>query len=120
MRQRTSRSFIGGLDPQLARAFFRGQIQASKVAQTALHAEWTRRRQPPFARVVDLANHIRPVLDQLTARMMDALAEALPILQGTGGRRLVVMRSKRILVPDTGVNEAAREAIAPLLKLEER
>src|ERR1700675_1398834 len=33
-----------GLEPQVAETFFTGQIEASKVVQNALHAEWTARR----------------------------------------------------------------------------
>lgn len=78
-----------GLDPQVAGTFFVGQIEASKVVQNTLQAEWTARRQPPFPKVADLGTDIRPVLDRLTPAMMRALAEALPVLQRRGGRRLL-------------------------------
>jgi chorismate mutase len=106
-----------GLDPRAATAFFRGQIEASKAVQNALHAEWTARKQAPFEKVVDLGKDIRPVLDQLTPRMMRALAEALPTLQQPGGRRLLEAKSKTILADTPGADAAMREAVAPLLTL---
>ncbi len=106
-----------GLGPQAAGAFFKGQIEASKVVQRALHAEWTAGRQPPFAKVADLGKDIRPVLDRLTPAMMRALADALPVLQQPGGRQLLEARSKVILANAPGGDAAVQEAVAPLLKL---
>jgi chorismate mutase len=106
-----------GLDPQVAGSFFTGQIEASKVVQNALHAEWTARRQPPFAKVADLGEDIRPVLDRLTPAMMRALAEVLPVLQQPGGRQLLEAQTKVILAKAPGGEAAVREAVAPLLKL---
>ena len=105
------------LDPRVAGSFFRAQIEASKIVQNALHADWTARRQPPFAKVVDLGTDIRPVLDRLTPAMMKALAEALPILQRPGGRRLLEAQGKAILAQAPGGDAAVREAVAPLLTL---
>ena len=106
-----------GLDPQVARTFFIGQIEASKVVQYALHAEWTANRQAPFATVADLGTGIRPVLDRLTPTMMRALVEALPVLQQRGGRRLLEAQSRAILADAPGGDAAVREAVAPLLTL---
>jgi chorismate mutase len=106
-----------GLDPQVAAAFFTAQIEASKVVQNALHAEWTASKQPPFATVADLGKDIRPVLDRLTPAMMQALAKALPALEQPGGRQLLEAQARAILANSPGGEAAAREALAPLLKL---
>ena len=106
-----------GLDPQVAGTFFIGQIEASKVVQHALHAEWTATRQPPFAKVADLGTDIRPVLDRLTPAMMRALAEALPVLQQRGSRRLLETQTRAILADAPGGEAAVREAVAPLVTL---
>jgi chorismate mutase len=106
-----------GLDPQVAGTFFTGQIEASKVVQNALHAEWAARSQPPFAKVADLGKDIRPLLDRLTAAMMRALAQALPVLQQPGGRHLLEAESKAILAKAPGGAAAVREAVAPLVTL---
>jgi len=106
-----------GLDPQVAGAFFRGQIEASKIVQNALHSEWTAARQPPFATVADLGTDIRPVLDRLTPAMMRALADAVPALRRPGGRRLLEVRSTVVLVNAPGGDPAVRAATGPLLQL---
>jgi len=105
-----------GLDPRLAESFFRAQIEASKIVQNALHAEWTAEKQPPFSTVADLGKDIRPVLDRLTPAMMRALADALPVLERPGGRALLEARTKVILANAPGGDAAAREAIASLVK----
>jgi chorismate mutase len=107
-----------GLDPHLAGAFFRGQIEANKAVQHALHAEWTAKRQPPFASVADLGAEVRPLLDRLTPALVRTLAEALPILQQRGGRGLLEAQTRLVLAkaPGTPGREAAlRTAVAPLL-----
>jgi chorismate mutase len=106
-----------GLDPKVAGAFFTGQIEASKVVQNALHAEWTAKRQPPFEKVADLGRDIRPLLDRLTPAMMKALAEAVPVLGRPGGRELLDARSKTVLGQGPWGEAAVREAVAPLREL---
>ena len=106
-----------GLDPAIAGAFFRGQIEASKAAQNALHAEWRASTQAPFVTGVDLDRNIRPVIDRLTPIMLRALAEALPVIHQPGGRQLVGARSKAILAKAPGGAAAVREAVTPLLQL---
>jgi chorismate mutase len=106
-----------GLDPKVAGTFFTGQIEASKVVQKALHAEWTARNQPPFEKVADLGKDIRPVLDRLTPAMMRALADALPVFEQAGSRQLLEARSKAVLGQGPWGEAAVREAVAPLLKV---
>ena len=106
-----------GLDPAVAGSFFQAQIEASRVVQNALHAEWTAKRQPPFAKVADLGKDIRPVLDRLTPAMMRALADVMPVLRQSGSRQLLEARSKAVLGQGPWGEAAVREAIAPLLTL---
>jgi chorismate mutase len=106
-----------GLDPQVASTFFIAQIEASKAVQNALHAEWTAKRQPPFAKVADLGKDIRPVLDRLTPAMTRALLEALPVLQRRGGRQLLEAQARAVLSNASGGDTAVRKAVAPLLAL---
>jgi chorismate mutase len=102
-----------GLDPEVARAFFRGQIEANKVVQRSLHAAWTDQGQPPFEKVADLGTEIRPVLDRLTPELVRAIAETLPILERRGGRDLLE-KLVRAMSPPSGSDAALREAVAPL------
>ena len=106
-----------GLEPEVARAFFTGQIEASKVVQNALHAEWTATGQPSFAKVADLAMDIRPALDRLAPALMRALAEALPVLRQRGGRRLLEAQARAIVANAPGGEASVRHAVAPLLAL---
>jgi chorismate mutase len=92
-------------------------VEASKAVQHALHAEWTAKRQPPFAKVADLGTDIRPMLDRLTPAMMQALPEALPILQRRGGRQLLEAQIRAVLSNASGGDTPVRDAVAPLLAL---
>ena len=106
-----------GLESKLAGSFFQAQIEASKIVQSTLHAQWTVKRQPPFPAVADLGKDIRPVLDRLTPAMLRALADAVPALKRSRGQGLLEKRSKAILGQGPWPEAAAREAIAPLLAL---
>jgi chorismate mutase len=106
-----------GLNSTIAGRFFRGQIEASKSVQNALHAEWRASKQPPFSEVADLDQDIRPVLDRLTPMMLRALAEALPVIQQHGGRHLLDTRSNAILAGSPGGETAVRQAVTPLRQL---
>jgi len=68
-----------GVDPQFAQTFFRDQIDANKRVQQALIDEW--RQAPPSgaSQAPDLAETIRPQLDQLTTTLLAALARVQPI-----------------------------------------
>lgn len=105
------------LDPDLARAFLRGQIEASKTVQIALYAEWTATKRAPFETLADLEKDIRPVLNRLTPTMLGALAEALPVIQQHGGRELLAAHSHAILGNAPGSAAAVRAAVEPLLRL---
>ena len=54
-----------GVDPAAAAALIRSQIEASKLLQNQLHAEWRAAVRPPFADVPDLAGDIRSRLDRI-------------------------------------------------------
>lgn len=68
-----------GLTPAQARTFFRLQIDAGKLVQTALLARWAREGRAP-GQPVDLATRLRPALDRLGGSLMHDLGRlcALP------------------------------------------
>ncbi len=102
-----------GLDPALVRDFFRAQIEASKIIQRARFAEWKAQNQPPFRNPPDLREKIRPALDALTPRLMQALADAQPLLKSSDFAPLVTERAAAVM---RTTDVAARdEAISPLL-----
>jgi chorismate mutase len=101
-----------GVSPDFARNFFRAQIEASKIVQRARFTEWQANNQPKFARVADLQADIRPALDALTPKLLDALARALPVITNTGQIQL----ESRSAAAMTGVIESARDVAALPLK----
>jgi chorismate mutase len=68
-----------GLDQQLVSRFFRGQIEANKLVQYALLADWRRVGKAPDHRPVDLANTIRPELDEVDTALIAELEESTAI-----------------------------------------
>ena len=68
-----------GLDQQLVSNFFRAQIEANKLVQYALLAEWRRVGKAPDHRPVDLANTIRPELDEVDIALIAELEESTAI-----------------------------------------
>lgn len=72
------------LDTQLAGRFISNQIDASKIVQTALFAQWQQEQHGLFDPVPDLGKDVRPLLDQLTPQMLAALQELVPLREKPG------------------------------------
>src|SRR6266478_9825916 len=68
-----------GLDQASVANFFRAQIEANKVVQYSLLAEWRRVGKAPDHPPVNLAETIRPELDQLETALIAELAETAGI-----------------------------------------
>ncbi|HEY3598569.1 MAG TPA: chorismate mutase [Paraburkholderia sp.] len=64
-----------GVPPVLATNFFSDQIEANKLVQYGLLAQWHREGRAPDERRVDLAKDIRPQLDSLQQKFIRALAD---------------------------------------------
>jgi len=64
----------GNVPTELAAAFFSDQIEASKLMQFALMAEWQRAGTAPPERRADLKTELRPALDDLRDRFIEELA----------------------------------------------
>ena len=62
-----------GLSSDLASAFFADQIEASKLIQFSLMANWRRAGQVPPEPRADLKTELRPALDQLRSQFIDEL-----------------------------------------------
>lgn len=67
------RSVTRGLDPDECVAFFRDQIEASKVVQYGLFSDWSADPARAPRNGADLG-HVRPVLDEITPELLDQLA----------------------------------------------
>jgi chorismate mutase len=104
-----------GIPRDLARDFFRAQIKASKIIQNARFDEWRAAKQAKFTRVADLQGDNRPALDALTPKLLNALAQALPMLKNPGLQNNLDSRSIAVMKE---TNRAACEtALAPLKQL---
>jgi chorismate mutase len=64
-----------GVPTQLATHFFADQIEANKLVQYGLLAQWHREGHAPGDKRVDLRKDIRPELDRLQQGFIKALAE---------------------------------------------
>jgi chorismate mutase len=64
-----------GVPPQLATHFFADQIEANKLVQYGLLAQWHRAGRAPDEQRVDLAKDIRPELDRLQKGFIKTLAD---------------------------------------------
>jgi len=65
-----------GLDPTSVSKFFRAQIEANKLVQYSLLAEWRREGRAPDHTPVDLASTIRPELDEVDKALVAELEES--------------------------------------------
>ena len=68
-----------GLDQTTVANFFRAQIEANKLVQYSLLAEWRRIGKAPDHKPVNLANTIRPELDEVDAALIAELEESAAI-----------------------------------------
>jgi chorismate mutase len=62
-----------GVDPAESSAFFRDQIEASKVVQRGLYQYWTAHPERRPSGRPDLGNEVRPQLDQITKELLQQL-----------------------------------------------
>jgi chorismate mutase-like protein len=84
-----------GLATAQVERFFGAQIEAAKLLQRELFARWRRERRAPFAGVQDLGGEIRPAIDAVTTRMLEALAR----LQSASGAVLPQVSVMRDISP---------------------
>jgi chorismate mutase len=68
-----------GLDQTFVSNFFKAQIEANKVVQYFLLAEWHRAGVAPDHPPINLANTIRPELDQIQTTLIAELARTAAI-----------------------------------------
>ena len=68
-----------GLDPTSVSNFFRAEIEANKLVQYSLLAEWRREGKAPDHAPVDLGRTIRPELDEVDKALITELEESTDI-----------------------------------------
>jgi len=80
-----SQSEAMGLSSAWTLHFFREQIEAAKLVQYQLFAQWKKEHQGTFANTVDLGATIRPQLDALTPQLLQAISKSWPqLVEGNG------------------------------------
>jgi chorismate mutase len=70
---------LRGLDQTSVATFFKAQIEANKLVQYSLLAEWYRLGNAPAHSSIDLSNAIRPELDQIQTALIAELADTTNI-----------------------------------------
>ena len=70
---------LRGLDQTFVATFFKAQIEANKLVQYSLLAEWYRLGNAPAHSSIDLSNAIRPELDQIQTALIAELADTTNI-----------------------------------------
>ena len=81
-----------GLDPTSVPNFFRPQIEANKLVQYSLLAEWRREGRAPDHTPVDLAGTIRPELDEVDEALIAELAES-KVIRGSASCRTDIAKA---------------------------
>ncbi|RYH68052.1 MAG: chorismate mutase [Alcaligenaceae bacterium] len=94
-----------GLPSALAGSFFADQIEASKLVQIVLIAEWTRAGRAPAGPRTDLKGQLRPALDRLQPLFIEELADT---------RRLRTATTCRAELADAVAEHVRANALTPL------
>ncbi len=97
-----------GLPPARVRRFFEAQIAASRAVQTAQLAVWQAGAPRPAHPPPDLRTELRPRLDRVTARLLEALADP------ASADPSLLRRSEELLRVRHYPPDAIALAIAPL------
>ncbi|TAN69777.1 MAG: gamma subclass chorismate mutase AroQ [Methylobacter sp.] len=93
-------SILLGIAPNVAVDFFQGQMNANKLYQRRLHEQWRGEALPPFAKAPDLAHDVRPVLDELQAKILLALRDTQTIRFSSRAQNYLLDRSKQLIRGD--------------------
>lgn len=101
-----------GVPAGWAERFFRAQIDASKSIQRALFAQWEQETADRFENVPDLAHTLRPQIDALTPKLMQALIDNWATLHNPARQTEVQAAAKLHLSEPLG--GAATQAATPL------
>jgi len=100
-----------GLDPTSVSNFFRAQIEANKLVQYSLLAEWRRVGKAPEHTPVNLAGTIRPKLDQVQTALIAELAES-GVIRASGSCRTDTAKAVGKYVSAQKDNFSVPEAVA--------
>jgi chorismate mutase len=97
-----------GLSTDLASAFFADQIEASKLVQFVLFADWTRSAKVPTEARGDLKSELRPALDRLRTQFIEELIAT---------RKLRKEADCRLQLAKSSASYAKRRQLTPLFSI---
>jgi chorismate mutase len=103
-------------DPELFRAFFKAQLEASKFVQSEMHKQWREARLGNIT-LMRTPAQVQAASDDITPRLLQALAKAAPALKAIGVRSLIETRAAEIMPTRSALSDPTRAiAIRPLLE----
>jgi chorismate mutase len=102
---------VKGLDDTAVANFFRAQIEANKVVQYSLLADWRREGKAPEHAPIDLIKSIRPELDQLQVAMIADLAQTVDV-RASKTCRVDVAKAAGAYLAEHRSDTAALDAVA--------
>jgi chorismate mutase len=104
-----------GLARQKTTAFMTAQIEAGKLVQESDFATWEEQGQDKFSEVRDLSTELRPLIDELSDRMLAQLAKSVAVIDEPV--RPKIEQRANVILRGEGIDEAVRAAaIQPLLR----
>lgn len=108
------RGLAYGLSRKHARNFMAAQMAAGKLVQQADFARWKGQGQGTFNNVRDLNTELRPLIDDLSDRMLAQLAKVAPVIDDEQMKASLAQRADE-LVRGEGIDGTVRStAIRPL------
>lgn len=106
-----------GLPEDVVRQFFQAQISAAKLVQEQLIQDWDARKQPSFAKALDLERDVRPQIDRLNQELLAALAKC-QIEKSDEGWKNKLDQAKSAIFPDTEWSQGVVDkALLPLYEI---
>lgn len=104
-------------DPGLFRDYFSAQVNASKYVQTQLIEQWRAAKAPKAMTLTRSVAQVQTASDTITPKVMQALADAAPVLKIPGARAVLETRAKEIMPTKSALSDPTRAiAIQPLLE----
>jgi len=107
-----------GLDGDWVKALFLAQIDAAKRVQQDRFRRWKAEARGKFDGVPDLHAGLRPKIDRLNVRLLEAAGKARLHARHPWWRGFVEEESIWVLSADTIGTDVRSAAVAPLLRLE--
>lgn len=104
-------------DAGLFHDYFSAQVEASKFVQSTMIEQWRAAKAPKTITLTRSAAQIQAASDAVTPKVMQALADAAPVLKIPGARGVLETRAKEIMPTKSALSDPTRAiAIRPLLE----